>query len=73
MTHLLRHRRESNPLPLLIILVKGCDCLCYKLSLCSDVVPMLQPLVLLDKERNIILSAIDDTDIGLRVSFFAAN
>jgi len=34
---------------------------------------MLQPLVLLDKKKNVILSAIYNTDIGLCVPEFATN
>lgn len=72
MTHLFRHGRESSCFPVSIILVKGRDCLCYKLSSRIDGLPVLS-LVLLDKEKNFVLRAIDNTDIGLCVLDFAAN
>ncbi len=48
-----------------IILVKGRDCFCYKLGSRADRLPELQPLVLMDKKKSIVLRAIDDTDIAL--------
>lgn len=34
---------------------------------------MLQPLVHLDKKKDIVLRSIDDTDVGLCIPVFAAN
>jgi hypothetical protein len=73
MTHLFHQRRESNRFPLRIILVKDPDCSCYKLSSRIDRIPVLQPLVLLDEEKDIVLRSIDDTDTSLYVPVFAAN
>ena len=73
MTHLFLHRRESSRFPLRIILVKGPDRFCYKLSSRIDGLPVLQPVVLLDKKKDIVLRSIDDTDIRLYVPVFAAN
>jgi hypothetical protein len=73
MTHLFHQRRVSNHFPLCIVLIKGCNCLCYKLSLCIDRLPMLQPLVCLNKEKNIVLRVINDTDISPCMHVFTTN
>ena len=59
--------------PLCIVLIKGRNCSCYKLSPRIDWLQLLQPLVLLDKEKDIILRAINNTDICLGMSLFTAN
>ena len=73
MTHLFHQRRESSRFPVRIILVKGPDRFCHKLSLRIDRLPVLQPLVHLDEEKDIVLRSIDDTDVGLCVPAFTAN
>ncbi|GLB42054.1 hypothetical protein LshimejAT787_1100690 [Lyophyllum shimeji] len=45
----------------------------YKLSSSVDGFKKLQPFVLLDKKKDVVLRAIDNTDIGFRVSGFTAN
>jgi hypothetical protein len=63
MTHCFSQRRESNRFPVRIILIKGRDCFCYKLSsrIQVDWLPKFHPRVLMDKEeKNIVLGTIDD-------------
>jgi hypothetical protein len=73
MTHLFRQGKKSNRFPVRIILVEGPNCLCYELSSRIDGLPVLQPLVLLDKEKNVVLRAIDNIDISFYVPVFATN
>ena len=73
MAHFADQWWKSNSLPLCIVLIKGCNCFCYKLSLCIDWLQLLQPLFLLDKKKDIILRAINNTNICLGMSLFTTN
>src|SRR5258708_6621581 len=73
MAHLSDQWWKSHGFPLCVVLIKGRNCFCYKLSPRIDWLQLLQPLVPLDKEKDIILRAINNTDICLGISLFTAN
>ena len=73
MAHLTDQWWKSHGFPLCVVLIKGRNCFCYKLSPRIDWLQSLQPPVLLDKEKDIILRAINNTDICLGMSLFTAN
>lgn len=65
--------RESQCVPVDIILCKGCDCFRYQPSSCASGLGILQSLLFLNKENDdIALHAVDKAHIDLRVSDFTA-
>src|SRR5260221_9359455 len=60
MAHLADQWWKSHGFPLCVVLIKGRNCFCYKLSPRIDWLQLLQPLVLLDKEKDIILLVQED-------------
>ncbi len=71
MTYFFRQRSKSHRLPCSLILGKGADCFGYKLG-SSNVGPLFVPLPD-DKKDAVVLSPIDNADIGPCSFVFAAN